>query len=50
MTFDPSVYTVFENVGFLSPTIKLNQPSPEAFDLIVTLMDVNTTGKIFLYV
>ena len=46
MTFDPPVYTINENVGSLSPTIRLSQPSPEAFNMIVTLMDVNTTGNV----
>ena len=46
MTFDPPVYTINENVGSLSPTIRLSQSSPEAFNLIVTLMDVNTTGNV----
>jgi len=45
MTFDPAVYSINENVGSLSPTIRLSQPSTEAFDLIVTIMDVNTTGN-----
>ncbi|XP_065909246.1 uncharacterized protein [Dysidea avara] len=44
MIFDPPVYTINENVGSLSPTIRLSQPSPEPFNLIVTLVDVNTTG------
>jgi len=47
MTFDPAVYTINENFGPLSPIIRLSQPSPEAFNLIVTLMDVNTTGKFY---
>jgi len=47
MTFDPSAHIVTENVESLSPTIRLNQPSLETFDLIVTLMDVNTTGMLF---
>jgi len=46
MTFDPAVYTINENVGLLSPTIGLSQPSPKAFNLIVTIMDINTTGNI----
>ena len=45
MMFDPPLYIINENVGSLSPTIRLSQPTPEAFNLIVTLMDVNTTGK-----
>ncbi|XP_065905004.1 uncharacterized protein [Dysidea avara] len=43
MMFDPPLYIINENVGSLSPTIRLSQPTPEAFNLIVTLMDVNTT-------
>ena len=46
MTFDPPVYTINENVGSLSPSIRLSQLSPEAFNLIVTLVDVNTTGNV----
>ena len=50
MTFKPPVYTIHENVESLSPTIRLSQPLPEAFDLTITIVDVNTTGNVYLYI
>jgi len=48
MTFNPDKYTITESVGSLSPTIRLSQPSHEAFNFTITLMDVNTTGNFMM--
>ena len=48
MIFDPQLLTVSEAVGSLSSGILLSRPSPVSFNLIIDLVDVNTTGNVSL--
>ena len=46
MIFDPQIFTVSESMGSLSPGVLLSRPSPVSFNLIIDLVDVNTTGNV----
>ena len=44
-----STYTIREDKSFM-PVIVLSQPSPAALNLSVNLIDINTTGMMYVLV
>jgi len=47
VTFNQPSYIVSENAGSISPIIKLSQ-SLKSYTLMVTVIDVNTTGNNYI--